>query len=281
MTSLKLENIVSNQMKWKVFYDFATELFEWINDNTELLYLEPGRNSLCCTANQSGIIKPPKNIQAVCQLKTNLDELILEEMLTEFKAIYINAAGPDGANLPAYTPHFAEKDTYQININKNCAYRSTRINEKSGWVQFSQVSGKAETEEDLRDIDQQAIDVAQKLLEAGYKTKCHSAYRAGNSAGYAIIDIAAEDLIRVNDCSYVQMRELSGIQYISQQLRHQKETLRGKLGVMIIRHNQKTVVYESIPRPRRSDALSGRAGQNSLINFPIQTYAQFYRRFNQ
>lgn len=268
-------------MKWRTFYDCATKLFEWINDNTEILYLEPGRDSLRCTPNHSGIIKPAKNIQAVCQLKIFLDEGVLEKKLTEYKALFNNAAAQDGANLPAYTPHFAENDTYQININKNCAYRSTKINENYGWVQFSQVSGKAETEEDLRDIDQQAIDVAQKLLEAGYKTKCHSAYRAGNGAGYAIIDIAAEDLIRVNDCSYVQMRELSGIQYISQQLRHQKETLRGKLGVMIIRHNQKTVVYESIPRPRRSDALSGRAGQNSLINFPIQTYAQFYRRFNQ
>ena len=135
------------------------------------------------------------------------------------------------------------------------------------------------SDEQLEELNQKAVIASELLFKAGYRTKRYKAYKTDSGIGYATLEIATEDLIAVNKCDFVQKRELSGLQYRSQQLRHEKETLRGRLGLMLIPANQDVSIYQSIPRSRRSDSLIGKAGKDFLIEFPVETHATYYKKF--
>ena len=144
---------------WKVFYQHSLELFQFLEQNTTKLFLENERSSLDYAQDTYGIVTSahnagyvgkvpmaPRFMHTICQLNTEEDLASFQQLLQQYQALYLQAAGQTAstARFPFLMPRLLAETVYQININSSKAFMSKAHHPKDGPLTLKTWSYSAE-----------------------------------------------------------------------------------------------------------------------------------------
>ena len=119
---------------WKTFYQHSLELFQFLEQHTTKLFLENERSSLDYAQDTYGIVTSahnagyvgkvpmaPRFMHTICQLNTEEDLASFQQLLQQYQALYLQAAGQTAstARFPFLMPRLLAETVYQININSS------------------------------------------------------------------------------------------------------------------------------------------------------------------
>lgn len=275
---------------WQAFYQQSLQLFQFLEQNTNKLFLEPERHSLdyqqdtygiVSTAKNSGYLNKlsvaPKFIHAICQLNTEADLLEFQQQLEEYQLLYAIAANQelDEVKFPFIMPRLLDESVYQININSSKAFASKAYRPEDGNLVIKK------WHYDLEDYAsfEKAIDASdgalQELLKAGFNARIQEQEERRKLS--LSLELNIQQLCQQQACDYIQYRKPTGIQYKVQLLQHNQDTIRSSLGVYVLRPQQQVSLYQSLPRKVRKDALYVDDHPDE-IKLPIELEERYYRK---
>ena len=134
---------------WKPFYQHSLQLFQFLEQHTDKLFLENERTSLdyaedaygiYSTAQNSGYAHKlpvaPRFMHTVCRLRTADDLSHFEALLRDYQTLYAQALQQDlnSVRFPFIMPRLLDAEIYQININISKVFSSKAIHPQDGAV---------------------------------------------------------------------------------------------------------------------------------------------------
>ena len=275
---------------WKAFYQHSLELFQFLEQHTNKLFLENERSSLDYAQDTYGIVTSahnagyvgkvpmaPRFMHTICQLNTEEDLASFQQLLQQYQALYLQAAGQTAstARFPFLIPRLLAETVYQININSSKAFMSKAHHPKDGPLILKTWSYSAEDYSSFETAVDAADEAVRLVLNAGFPASLREQEIKRKQVLSLEVDTAA--LCQQLDCSHIQYRKPSGTQYKAQLLHRDQDTVRDSLGVYVLRPQQHLDIYHSIPRKTRKDALFVEHHPDEIV-FPLELDGSYYRK---
>ena len=275
---------------WKAFYQHSLELFQFLEQHTNKLFLENERTSLDYAQDTYGIVTSahnagyvgkvpmaPRFMHTICQLNTEEDLASFQQLLQQYQELYLHAAGQttSTARFPFLMPRLLAETVYQININSSKAFMSKAHHPKDGPLTLKTWSYSAEDYSSFETAVDAADEAVRLVLNAGFPASLREQEIKRKQVLSLEVDTAA--LCQQLACSHIQYRKPSGTQYKAQLLHRDQDTVRDSLGVYVLRPQQHLDIYHSIPRKTRKDALFVEHHPDEIV-FPLELDGSYYRK---
>ena len=276
---------------WKPFYQHSLQLFQFLEQHSDKLFLENERTSLdyaedaygiYSTAQNSGYAHKlpvaPRFMHTVCRLRTADDLSYFEALLRDYQTLYATALQQDlnSVRFPFIMPRLLDAEVYQININSSKAFSSKAIHPQDGAVCLQNWTYDADDYSSFELAFENAEAALEEMQVAGFPVTLREAENRRHSLLCLDLDVAA--LCRQQGCQYLQHRIPTGTQYKAQLLYRNQDTVRDSLGVFVLRPDQALELYQAIPRKTRKDALFV-DGHPDEIPFPISVTGSYYKKY--
>ena len=275
---------------WKPFYQHSLQLFQFLEQHTDKLFLENERTSLDYAEDAYGIYSTAQNagyahklpvaprfMHTVCRLRTADDLSRFEALLRDYQTLYAQALQQDlnSVRFPFIMPRLLDAEVYQININSSKAFMSKAHHPKDGPLTLKTWSYSAEDYSSFETAVDAADEAVRLVLNAGFPASLREQEIKRKQVLSLEVDTAA--LCQQLDCSHIQYRKPSGTQYKAQLLHRDQDTVRDSLGVYVVRPQQHLDIYHSIPRKTRKDALFVEHHPDEIV-FPLEVDGSYYRK---
>ena len=275
---------------WKAFYQHSLELFQFLEQHTNKLFLENERSSLDYAQDTYGIVTSahnagyvgkvpmaPRFIHTICQLNTEEDLARFQMLLQQYQELYVQAAQTPAATtkFPFLMPRLLDASVYQININSSKAFLSKAIHPKDGPLSLKTWSYTLEDYVSFETAVEAADAALRQMEQAGFPVSLREQEIKRKQVLSLEVDTAA--LCQQLACSHIQYRKPSGTQYKAQLLHRDQDTVRDSLGVYVLRPQQHLDIYHSIPRKTRKDALFVEHHPDEIV-FPLELDGSYYRK---
>ena len=275
---------------WKAFYQHSLELFQFLEQHTNKLFLENERSSLDYAQDTYGIVTSahnagyvgkvpmaPRFMHTICQLNTEEDLARFQMLLQQYQELYVQAAQTPAATtkFPFLMPRLLDASVYQININSSKAFLSKAIHPKDGPLSLKTWSYTLEDYVSFETAVEAADAALRQMEQAGFPVSLREQEIKRKQVLSLEVDTAA--LCQQLACSHIQYRKPSGTQYKAQLLHRDQDTVRDSLGVYVLRPQQHRDIYHSIPRKTRKDALFVEHHPDEIV-FPLELDGSYYRK---
>ena len=275
---------------WKAFYQHSLELFQFLEQHTNKLFLENERSSLDYAQDTYGIVTSahnagyigkvsmaPRFMHTICQLNTEEDLARFQMLLQQYQELYVQAAQTPAATtkFPFLMPRLLDASVYQININSSKAFLSKAIHPKDGPLSLKTWSYTLEDYVSFEAAVEAADEALRQMEQEGFPVSLREQETKRKQVLSLDVDTAA--LCQQLACSHIQYRKPSGTQYKVQLLHRDQDTVRDSLGVYVVRPQQHLDIYHSIPRKTRKDALFVEHHPDEIV-FPLEVDGSYYRK---
>jgi hypothetical protein len=258
------ERDISND-KWRTFYAAEKEMLSWIQENGITLY----RASINTVEyiEYTDILghtlqRPQKYIRHVTQLD-NFEQG--KYLFNNVKQLYIEAKQANQAEaalpvkFPNRFPHFID-NAVQVNVAENEAYKSFTYTRSSSPFLIASFHLDEYAEQNATDLKRtlELHGICDVRIELNHKILSLYVY------------IGTDALLDYFKADKVQVRELTGTQYIARVRCSTGENLRLPLGFILV--NSRIPVYRTLPQKTRSHKLK----PEDELKFPIDVKYSFY-----